>query len=177
MSFQDSVGQCRSIILCSMRQYLKLFLLSACFVGTLACYSTQRANVSGRSAALTNPTQEAKTILSTENSATKEQKKAHSSTISQSKGDVERKYDLAESHYRQGKYHQSEQLLKECLLLNPFLAKANLLLGKLFLLQSAGSKDRSLVESAKLMFEMALRNDPNLREAKILLGLFKRDIH
>ena len=169
-------------MLSSMKSYLKSFLLFSFFLGNLACSSTQRGNVGGRSAALTGFPKEAKTILSTENSATIEQKNAHSSMKGQSEVDVaalnaERKYELAESHYRQGKYRQSERLLKECLLWNPFLAKGNLLLGKLFLLRSAGSNDKSLVESAKLMFEMALRNDPNLREAKILLGLFKKDIH
>ena len=171
-----------AMILSSIKQYLRSVILFAFILGIVACSSKQRANVSVGAVALTAAQKEAQPTSSREGSANKEQKKAHSSQATPSKDEVailneaERQYALAKGHYREGKYHQSEKILKECLLLNPFLAKANLLLGKLFLLRSAGSKDKSLLESAKFMFEMALRNDPTLREAQTLLGLFKKGI-
>ena len=74
--------------------------------------------------------------------------------------------------YHSGAYDQAERSLKEAITLYPFLADANLLLGKIFLLKGSATRDVSLVQSARLMFEMAHAIDPTLREAEVLLGLF-----
>jgi len=56
--------------------------------------------------------------------------------------------------------------------LYPFLAEANLLLGKIFLIRGAATLDRTLIDHARLMFEMAKSLDPTLRETDLLLELF-----
>jgi tetratricopeptide (TPR) repeat protein len=77
-----------------------------------------------------------------------------------------------EQSYRNGQYEEAEKLLKEALSKYPFLASANLLLGKILLLRASASRDMDMMQSARLMFEMANTLDPSLREAKILLELF-----
>jgi tetratricopeptide (TPR) repeat protein len=74
--------------------------------------------------------------------------------------------------YRNGEYDQAEAVLKESVTLYPFLAQANLLLGKIFLIRGSAGRDVSLIHSARLMFEMAHALDSSLREAEILLDLF-----
>ena len=63
-------------------------------------------------------------------------------------------------------------MLKESVTLYPFVAQANLLLGKVFLIRGSAARDLSLIHSARLMFEMAHALDASLREAEILLDLF-----
>lgn len=74
--------------------------------------------------------------------------------------------------YRNGEYDQAEVVLKESVTIYPFLAQANLLLGKIFLIRGSASRDVSMIHSARLMFEMAHALDSSLREAEILLDLF-----
>jgi tetratricopeptide (TPR) repeat protein len=74
--------------------------------------------------------------------------------------------------YRHGEYDQAEAVLKESLTVYPFLAQANLLLGKIFLVRGSATRDMSLIHSARLMFEMAHALDASLREAEVLLDLF-----
>ena len=76
--------------------------------------------------------------------------------------------------YQQGRYDEAEGLLKRSITLHPFLAQANLGLGKIFLLRGAAAHDEALIDSARLMFQMAHNNDPSLREPEILLQLFDR---
>lgn len=75
--------------------------------------------------------------------------------------------------YHVGAYDEAEQLLKRSLTIYPFLAPANLALGKIFLLRGAANHDESMIESARLMFDMAHNIDPSLREPVVLLELFK----
>ncbi len=75
--------------------------------------------------------------------------------------------------YHVGAYDEAENLLKRSITIYPFLAPANLALGKVFLLKGAASRDESLIESARLMFDMAHTIDPSLREPVIMLELFK----
>jgi hypothetical protein len=75
--------------------------------------------------------------------------------------------------YHLGAYDQAEMLLKRSITVYPFLAQANLALGKIFLLKGAARRDETLIESARLMFDMAHSIDPSLREPLILLELFK----
>ena len=75
--------------------------------------------------------------------------------------------------YQRGRYKLAEQRLKEVITLYPFLPDANVLLGKIFLVLGASGKDPAMIESARLMFEMALALDPNRREARLLLELFQ----
>lgn len=74
--------------------------------------------------------------------------------------------------YRNGEYDQAEAVLKESVTIYPFLAQANLLLGKIFLIRGSAGRDVSLIHSARLMFEMAHALDASLREAELLLDLF-----
>jgi tetratricopeptide (TPR) repeat protein len=74
--------------------------------------------------------------------------------------------------YRNGEYEQAEVVLKESISTYPFLAQANLLLGKIFLIRGSAAREVSLIHSARLMFEMAHAIDSSLREAHILLDLF-----
>ncbi|MBI3179775.1 MAG: hypothetical protein HYZ27_08945 [Deltaproteobacteria bacterium] len=75
--------------------------------------------------------------------------------------------------YRKGDYGCAESALKQAITAYPFVAEANVLLGKIFLIRGSASRDRTLLESARLMFEMARAIDPELREAQVLLDLFR----
>jgi hypothetical protein len=77
------------------------------------------------------------------------------------------------THYSRGEYDKAEEALREAVLLYPFLPEANLVLGKVFLVRGSASRDRTMVSSARLMFEMAYALDPELREAAVLLELFQ----
>lgn len=76
-------------------------------------------------------------------------------------------------HYRQGEYRQAEKKLKQAMALYPFLPEANLILGKVFLIRGSATRDRALLNGARLMFEMASAMDPKLREAVMLIELVK----
>ena len=76
--------------------------------------------------------------------------------------------------YRKGDYDGAEVLLKEAITIYPFLPKANLALGKILLIRGSATRDIALIESARLMFEMARALDPSLREADMLLELFQQ---
>ncbi len=75
--------------------------------------------------------------------------------------------------YRQGDYEKAEVALKEAMTLYPFLADANLALGKIFLIRASATRDLATMNSARLMFEMARAIDPAAREADVLLELFQ----
>lgn len=89
------------------------------------------------------------------------------------KAEAERRYKAGHEMFRQGRYDSAEIELKEALNLYPFMAEANLVLGKVFLIRGAAARDQVLINSARLMFKMANSIDPELREAGILLSLFK----
>ena len=74
--------------------------------------------------------------------------------------------------YAKGDYERAEALLKEAMVLYPFFAEANLLLGKIFLIRGSAARDRVMIDSARLMFEMARALDPEMREPTVLLELF-----
>lgn len=78
----------------------------------------------------------------------------------------------AEKAYATGDYADAEALLKESISLYPFVPMANLLLGKIFLIKGSASRDYTLINSARLMFEMALALDPQLEETITLMELF-----
>ncbi len=82
-------------------------------------------------------------------------------------------YEEGQELFRQGRYDEAEMELKEALNLYPFMARANLALGKVFLIRGAAVQDEVMIDSARLMFTMALSIDPSLREADVLLSLFK----
>ncbi|MEE8408150.1 MAG: hypothetical protein V3T05_00965 [Myxococcota bacterium] len=75
--------------------------------------------------------------------------------------------------YRKGDYDQAELALKQAMTLYPFLLQANLTLGKIFLIRGAATRDTTLIDSARLMFEMARAMDGGSREAEVLLELFQ----
>jgi hypothetical protein len=74
--------------------------------------------------------------------------------------------------YRNGSYGEAEQLLKQAMALYPFVAEGNLTLGKIFLIRGSATRDPALIDSARLMFEMARAMDGDAREADLLLELF-----
>jgi hypothetical protein len=75
--------------------------------------------------------------------------------------------------YRDGDYDRAEALLKQAIAVYPFLADANVTLGRIFLIRGSAARDRSLITSARTMFEMARAMDPSLREVQVLLDLFR----
>ena len=75
-------------------------------------------------------------------------------------------------HYRNGDYDRAEGLLKQAVTLYPFIAEANLALGKILLIRGSATRDRAMIANARLMFEMARAVDPSLREIEMLLELF-----
>lgn len=75
--------------------------------------------------------------------------------------------------YGRGEYTLAEKWLKEAIVLYPFLPAANLALGKVFLIRGSAERDLALINSARLMFEMARAVDPNQTEPEILLQLFQ----
>ena len=82
------------------------------------------------------------------------------------------KIKRAQKLYTSGEYDQAEALLKQSITTFPFLAQAQLTLGKIFLIKGSASRDMALLNSARLMFEMAAAIDPGLAEVQTLLELF-----
>ncbi len=78
----------------------------------------------------------------------------------------------ADKAYATGNYIQAERLLKRAISLYPFISRANLLLGKIFLIQGSARRDYTLLKSARLMFEMARALEPEMVETKTLMELF-----
>ena len=74
--------------------------------------------------------------------------------------------------YLDGRYDNAERVLKDALLLYPFLPEARLLLAKVLLVRGAAGRDLATLKLAKLMLEMALAMQPDLAEAVKLLELF-----
>jgi Tfp pilus assembly protein PilF len=85
--------------------------------------------------------------------------------------------ERANGLFQKGQYKEAEPLLKQAIATSPFIARAHLLLGKIFLIEGAGAHDKAKLQSARLMFEIAHRLDPDLHEAEILLQLFVEPIH
>ena len=81
----------------------------------------------------------------------------------------------ARQAYHRGDYETAERLVKESMVIFPFLAAANVIMGKILLIKGSATHDQHLVDSARLMFEMARAIDPDAREAEILLGLFTHE--
>ena len=88
---------------------------------------------------------------------------------------LEAKKKLAEARhlFTRGSYEKAEVLLKEAITLFPFVPEANLLLGKIFLIRGAANRDLTMMDSARLMFEMAKAMEPDNREVATLLELFR----
>tara|TARA_B100000676_G_C17868967_1_gene727530 strand:+ start:348 stop:824 length:477 start_codon:yes stop_codon:yes gene_type:complete len=78
-----------------------------------------------------------------------------------------------ETYYRKGAYFEAEGLLKEAITIYPFLASANLMLGKIYLIRGSAIKDPILLENARMMFEMAKALEPTAKESDLLLELFQ----
>ena len=78
----------------------------------------------------------------------------------------------AHTVYLQGDYDGAEVKLKRAVTLYPFVADGYLLLGKIFLIRGSATRDYSLLNNARLMFEMARAMDPSLIETEQLLTLF-----
>ena len=85
---------------------------------------------------------------------------------------AQKKIKKAKKLYSTGQYDQAETLLKESITAFPFLAQAQLTLGKIFLIKGSAARDMALLNSARLMFEMALAIDPGQAEVQTLLELF-----
>lgn len=83
-----------------------------------------------------------------------------------------KKIKRAQKLYAIGEYDRAEALLKESITLFPFLAQAQLILGKIFLIKGSAARDMALLNSARLMFEMAGAIDPGQAEIQTLLELF-----
>ena len=85
---------------------------------------------------------------------------------------AQKKIKKAKKLYSTGQYDQAETLLKESITAFPFLAQAQLTLGKIFLIKGSAARDMALLNSARLMFEMARAIDPGQAEVQTLLELF-----
>jgi tetratricopeptide (TPR) repeat protein len=85
---------------------------------------------------------------------------------------AQKKIKRAKKLYSTGEYDKAEILLKESITAFPFLAQAQLTLGKIFLIKGSATRDMALLNSARLMFEMARAIDPGQAEVQTLLELF-----
>ncbi len=85
---------------------------------------------------------------------------------------AQQKIKKAKKLYSTGQYDEAERLLKESITIFPFLAQAQLTLGKIFLIKGSAARDIALLNSARLMFEMARAIDPGQAEIQTLLELF-----
>jgi tetratricopeptide (TPR) repeat protein len=94
----------------------------------------------------------------------------------ETQAEAQRHLVAAEKHYRRGRYDAAEAALKEALALYPFLPRVSLLLGKIYLIRGSSARDEALLASARLMFEMAAAQDQELREAVLLLQLFREPV-
>lgn len=74
--------------------------------------------------------------------------------------------------YQKGDYDAAEAALAQSMALYPFLAEAHLTLGKIYLMRGSANRDPTMIDHARLMFQMAHAVDPNLRETDLLLQLF-----
>lgn len=83
-------------------------------------------------------------------------------------------YERARGAHRQGRYDEAEKLLTDALTRYPFNADVNLLLGKIYLLKGYANRDEVMLETARLMFQMAMALEPGRKEPRMLLELFKR---
>ena len=79
----------------------------------------------------------------------------------------------SQDYYRKGDYFEAEGLLKESITIYPFLASANLMLGKIYLIRGSAVRDPILLENARMMFEMAKALEPTAKESDMLLELFQ----
>ena len=61
--------------------------------------------------------------------------------------------------------------LKKSISLYPFIPMANILLGKIFLIRGSATRDYTLINNARLMFEMARALEPDSAESETLLEL------
>ena len=84
--------------------------------------------------------------------------------------------DEGRRSYLDGRYDSAERVLKDALLLYPFLPEARLLLAKVLLVRGAAGRDLATLKLAKLMLEMALAMQPDLQEAVQLLELFRNEL-
>lgn len=75
--------------------------------------------------------------------------------------------------YHHGDYDSAENSLKEAITIYPFLAEANIVMGKVLLVRASVARDPSLMKDARLMFEMALQLDPSAKEPQRLMDLFR----
>jgi tetratricopeptide (TPR) repeat protein len=82
-------------------------------------------------------------------------------------------FNQSEDYYRKGAYFEAEGLLKEAITIYPFLAPANLMLGKIYLIRGSAVRDPVLLENARMMFEMAKALEPTAKESDLLLELFQ----
>ncbi len=82
-------------------------------------------------------------------------------------------FTQSQDYYRKGAYFEAEGLLKEAITIYPFLASANLMLGKIYLIRGSAIRDPILMENARMMFEMAKALEPNSKESEMLLELFQ----
>lgn len=77
-----------------------------------------------------------------------------------------------QADYHRGNYTAAEQAFKEALILQPFLAPAHLALGKIYLLRGVAADDVKRLSKGRRLVEMALKLDPHLADAAVLLALF-----
>jgi tetratricopeptide (TPR) repeat protein len=84
-------------------------------------------------------------------------------------------FTQSQDYYRKVDYFEAEGLLKESITIYPFLAPANLMLGKIYLIRGSAIRDPVLLENARMMFEMAKALEPNGKESDLLLELFQYD--
>ena len=87
--------------------------------------------------------------------------------------EAQKKLKNARRLFGRGDYAAAEALLKEAITIFPFVPEANLLLGKIFLIQGAANRDLAMMDNARLMFEMAKAMEPENREITTLLELFR----
>lgn len=76
--------------------------------------------------------------------------------------------------YREGRYEQAEERLKQAITLYPFMPEANVVLAKILLMRASAARDATLYAQARLMLEMAQSLNPKDPEIDELLQLVRR---
>ena len=79
--------------------------------------------------------------------------------------------DTAWQMYRRGDYEGALQQLTKSLAVYPLVSKANVLLGKIYLVKACAKPDEAWLPRARELFTMATELDPSDTEAKLLLQL------
>ena len=153
----------------------RFYIIAICSVALGACSPSAQVQKAVQASPQSQKSQESRIVLPKTPPAQKVLKKKPRrvpETDPQLAIVAQKKIKKAKKLYSTGQYDEAERLLKESITIFPFLAQAQLTLGKIFLIKGSAARDIALLNSARLMFEMAQAIDPGEAEVQTLLELF-----